>query len=151
MKKYFSLHHPILFLFLTNNHFHQFWFSHYFLLQKYTKTYFQESLVPQWYRICLPVQEMRVQFLIQENPTCHGAAKPLHHNYLSLCSRAQKLHLLGQLATTTEAHEPQNPCSTTREAKAIRNCTLQRESSLQSPLTREKPVQQQRLSTAINK
>ena len=39
------------------------------------------SLVAQWLRICLPMQGTRVQALIREDPTCHGAAKPVCHNY----------------------------------------------------------------------
>ena len=35
----------------------------------------------QWLRIHLPVQGTRVQALVQEDPTCHGATKPVHHNY----------------------------------------------------------------------
>ena len=32
-------------------------------------------------RICLPMQETGVPFLIQEDPTCWGATKPVCHNY----------------------------------------------------------------------
>ena len=39
------------------------------------------SLVAQWLRICLPMQGTRVQALVWEDPTCHGATKPLRHNY----------------------------------------------------------------------
>ena len=39
------------------------------------------SLVAQWLRIHLPTQGTRVQALIQEDSTCHGATKPMHHNY----------------------------------------------------------------------
>ena len=39
------------------------------------------SLVAQWLRICLPMQGTRVWALAQEDPTCHGAIKPLCHNY----------------------------------------------------------------------
>ena len=39
------------------------------------------SLVVQWLRIRLPMQGARVQALVQEDPTCHGAAKPVCHNY----------------------------------------------------------------------
>ena len=39
------------------------------------------SLVAQWLRICLPMQGTRVRALVQEDPTCHGATKPMHHNY----------------------------------------------------------------------
>ena len=39
------------------------------------------SLVAQWLRIHLPMQGTRVRALVQEDPTCHGATKPMHHNY----------------------------------------------------------------------
>ena len=59
------------------------------------------SLVAQWLRICLPMQGTRVQALVQEDPTCRGAAKPVCHNYwahmpqlLSLRSRARAPQLL---------------------------------------------------------
>ena len=39
------------------------------------------SLVAQWLRIRLPVQGTQVQALVQEDPTCHGATKPVCHNY----------------------------------------------------------------------
>ena len=39
------------------------------------------SLVAQWLRIHLPVQGTQVQALVREDPTCHGATKPVHHNY----------------------------------------------------------------------
>ena len=39
------------------------------------------SLVAQWLRIRLPMQGTRVQALVREDPTCHGATKPEHHNY----------------------------------------------------------------------
>ena len=38
------------------------------------------SLVAQWTGICLPMQGTQVRFLVQEDPTCHRATKPLHHN-----------------------------------------------------------------------
>ena len=39
------------------------------------------SLVVQWLRIHLPMQGTQVRALVQEDPTCHGATKPVHHNY----------------------------------------------------------------------
>ena len=39
------------------------------------------SLVAWWQRIHLPMQETQVQSLIQDNPICYGATKPMHHNY----------------------------------------------------------------------
>ena len=38
------------------------------------------SLVVQSLRICLPMQGTRVPALVREDPTCHGATKPMHHN-----------------------------------------------------------------------
>ena len=38
------------------------------------------SLVVQWLRIRLLMQGTRVQALVGEDPTCHGATKPVHHN-----------------------------------------------------------------------
>ena len=43
--------------------------------------YPEASLVAQWLRIHLPVQGTQVQALVQEDPTCRGATKPMHHNY----------------------------------------------------------------------
>ena len=40
-----------------------------------------DFLVVQWLRIHLPIQETHVQSLVQENPKCHGATKPMGHNY----------------------------------------------------------------------
>ena len=39
------------------------------------------SLVAQWLRIRLPMQGTCVRSLVQEDPTCCGATKPVHHNY----------------------------------------------------------------------
>ena len=39
------------------------------------------SLVAQWLRICLPMQGTRVRALVWEDPTYHGATKPVCHNY----------------------------------------------------------------------
>ena len=39
------------------------------------------SLVAQWLRIRLPMQGTQVRSLVQEDPTCRGATKPVCHNY----------------------------------------------------------------------
>ena len=39
------------------------------------------SLVAQWLRIRLPMQGTQVRALVQEDPTCCGATKPVRHNY----------------------------------------------------------------------
>ena len=41
------------------------------------------SLVAQWIRIRLPMQGTQVPSLVWEDPTCHGATKPVCHNYWS--------------------------------------------------------------------
>ena len=52
------------------------------LMSKICKEYRQgTSLVLQWLRIRLPMQGTRVRSLVQENPTCHRATKPVRHNY----------------------------------------------------------------------
>ena len=38
------------------------------------------SLLSQWLRIHLPLQGTWVQALVQEDPTCRGATKPMRHN-----------------------------------------------------------------------
>ena len=38
-------------------------------------------LVAQWLRIPLPMQGTWVQALVPEDPTYHGATKPMHHSY----------------------------------------------------------------------
>ena len=42
---------------------------------------FGASLVAQWLRIRLSMQGTRVRALVWEDPTCHGATKPVRHNY----------------------------------------------------------------------
>ena len=39
------------------------------------------SLVVQWLGVRLPMQGTRVRALVQEDPTCRGETKPMHHNY----------------------------------------------------------------------
>ena len=39
------------------------------------------SLVPQWLGVHLPMQGTGVPSLVQEDPTCHEATKPVNHNY----------------------------------------------------------------------
>ena len=45
------------------------------------KSTFRASLVAQWLRICLLMQETRVRALVWEDPTCRGATRPVSHNY----------------------------------------------------------------------
>ena len=52
-----------------------------YILFPFQKRLTGTSLVTQWLRICLPVQGTRVQSLVQEDPSCCGATKPMRHNY----------------------------------------------------------------------
>ena len=56
------------------------------LIDKVLKIYLKNnhtgiSMVAQWLGIGLPTQGTRVRALVQEDPTCHGATKPVRHNY----------------------------------------------------------------------
>ena len=52
------------------------------------KDSFWASLVAQWLRVCLPMQGTRVRALVWEDPTCHGATKPMSHNCWACASGA---------------------------------------------------------------
>ena len=60
---------------------------------------FRTSLVAKWLRIRLPMQGTRVQALVREDPTCHGATKPVRHNWWA-CTLELMSHNYG-------AHVPQ--------------------------------------------
>ena len=47
------------------------------------KSQFQNSLVVQWLKLHLPILGTQVRSLVQEDPTCRGATRPMHHNYWS--------------------------------------------------------------------
>ena len=49
--------------------------------EEQTKPEVRASLVAQWLRICLLVQDTRVRALVWEDPTCHRAMRPMGHNY----------------------------------------------------------------------
>ena len=49
------------------------------------------SLVIQWIRTCLLMQETQVWSLVQEELTCQGKTKPLRHNYWA-CALEPVLH-----------------------------------------------------------
>ena len=45
------------------------------------ESFWSTSLAAQWLRIRLPVQGTWDQALVQEDPTCCGATKPMRSNY----------------------------------------------------------------------
>ena len=67
--------------------------------------HYRASLVAQWTRIHLPVQDTRAQSLVREDPTCLRATKPVHHSYWA-CFRAWELQLLSPRAATAEVRVP---------------------------------------------
>ena len=71
------------------------------------------SLVIRWLRIRLTTQGTRVPSLVWEDPTCCGAAKPLHHN--------RRAHALWSL------------CFATSKATAMRSTTTGEEAPLAAP------------------
>ena len=72
--------HRIQTIVMTLSISHQPWkFSR--LLGPLLRMYFWASLVAQWLRIRLPMQGIQVRTLVQEDPTCCGATKPVSHNY----------------------------------------------------------------------
>ena len=50
------------------------------------------SLVIQWLRICLPMQETWVWSLVWEDPTSRGATKPMFHNFWTCALEPGGLH-----------------------------------------------------------
>ena len=80
----------------------------------------------------MPMQETRVGTLVREDPICHGANKPVGHNY---CACAIEPQLLKPVHP--RAHAPQQEKLLQREALA-----QQLESSPMLAAAREKPVQQ---------
>ena len=100
------------------------------------------SLVTQWWRIHLPVQETQVWSLIQEDPTCHREAFALELS--SLCSRfwePQQLKPLHPRAGVPQQEKPEattmrSPCTAT----GVQRSKDQRSLLLQPPcaITREK-------------
>ena len=81
---------------------------------------YQTSLVVQWIRIHLLMKETRVQAVVQEDPTCHGATKPMRPNCwacalgLSSCGCWACVPQLLKLSVWSL-------CSATRDAAAVRS------------------------------
>ena len=82
------------------------------------------SLAAQWLRIHLPMQGTRVRALVREDPTCHGATKPVRHNYWACALEPASHNYWSPRATTTEAcvpraHAPQREKPPQWEAHAL--------------------------------
>ena len=108
----------LLSMICTNRHFPQFisgnteWQgisvlpSHVYSNRSLLRVYCQASLMVQWWRIHLPMQETRIQSLTREDPPSCGVTKLMHHNYWSLHSGTQELQLPSPCATAAEACMP---------------------------------------------
>ena len=57
-------------------------------MQSLSKFQWQAFLVVQWLSICLLMQGTRVRAQVWEDPTCHGATRPMSHNYWACTSGA---------------------------------------------------------------
>ena len=97
------------------------------------------------------MQETRVRALVREDPTRHGAAKPVHHSYwacvpqlLSLCSRAREPQLLSLHpgARTPQLLKPTHLEPVLRNKRSHCNEKPTHHNEEQTPLSsiREKPT-----------
>ena len=82
-------------------------------------------------RVCLPMQGTQVRALVWEDPTCHGATRPMSHNLLSLYVWSL--------------------CSATREATTVRGPCSVMKSGPHLPQLEEALAKKRRPNTAINK
>ena len=103
----------------------------YFILLYYFEISAGTSLVAQWLKIRLPMQGMWVRALVRDDPTYHGATKPVSHNNWSPCAYS--------------------PCSATREATTMRSPHTTMKSSPRSPQLEEACMQQWRPNASKNK
>ena len=108
------------------------------------------SLVAQWLRIHLPMQGTQVRALVRGDPTCHGATKPMRHNYwacaLEPASHNYWAHVPQLLKPTRlepvlhnkRSHHNEKPATATKSSPC-------------SPQLEKASAQQQRPNTAKNK
>ena len=55
--------------------------TRYYISWSQTKKIIKTSMMVQWLRVYLSVQRTWVQSLVQEDPTCRGAIRPVSHDY----------------------------------------------------------------------
>ena len=73
------------------------------------------SLVAQWLGIHLPMQGTRVRALVLEDPTCHGATKPVCHNYWAHVPQLLKPTQLEPVLRNKRSHRKEKPTHRTEE------------------------------------
>ena len=98
------------------------------------------SLLAQWLRICLPMQGTWVQSLVQEDPTCCRATKPVLHNYWGCALEPASHNYRARMprAHALQQEKPESTCTTTK-------------SSPRSPQLEKARALQQRPNAAKNK
>ena len=67
------------------------------------------SLVVQRLRICLPIQGTRVWSLVQEDPTCRRATKPMCHKYWACMLQLLKPVHLEPMLRNKRSHHNEKP------------------------------------------
>ena len=121
--------------------------------QNWTFTFFKKprwraSLVVQWLRIRLPMQGTQVQALVWEDPTCHRATNPMHHNYWA-CTLEHTSH--NYWARVPQLLKPAHLQPMLRNKRGHRNKTTHRtKSSPHSRQLEKAHVQQRRPNAAKN-
>ena len=73
------------------------------------------SLVVQWLRIHLPIQGTWVWALVPEDPTCHGATKPVRHNYWACVPQLLKPVHLEPVLRNKRSHHNEKPTHHNKE------------------------------------
>ena len=76
---------------------------------KESKKEWRASLVAQCLGIRLPVQGTQFRALVQEDPMCHGATKPLRHNYWAHVPQLQKPARLEPVLHNKRSHCNEKP------------------------------------------
>ena len=115
---------------------------------KYLKKRIRASLVAQRLRIRLPIQETGLLSLIQEDPTCRGATKPMPHNYWAGAPEPGSHKYCAHVLQRPKPAHPRACTPQQEKPPQMRNlCTAARE---EPPLLR-KACAATRPSTAKNK
>ena len=105
---------------------------------------YRTSLVVQWIRILLPVQGTQVWSLVQEDFTCHGATKLMHHNWWRLLTLGPMSHSYGACMLQLQKPVHLEPVLCKREATATSSSCTEMKSNSHSPPQEKACLQQQR-------
>ena len=88
-----------------------------------------------------------VQSLIQEDLTCWGGAKPMHHNYWACALETRSCNYWAHVPQLLKLMHPRAPAPQQEKAAQWEACTPQLESSPHFRQQEKKPIQQRRSST----